>query len=154
MRLGQIERLRILQCGKARRRGADSFDDQASLVAQFAQSFAETIDLRAVLPGIEFGERVLQPVVVFAKSAGGLLQLRRQVGVEYEVPLGEHHEKSTSARSLQNAERAGRLPERHEHVDVLEVDGATLAGIGGADLVGAAETQALRFDCVQGRREA
>ena len=151
LHLCQVERLRVLQCGKARRRGTNSFDELASLFAQFALTSAQPIDLLSVLPGIEFRERVLQPVVLFAQVPRGLLQLRRQVAVEHEIPLGEHHAEEHGRAIAPGRRTRGRLPERHQHVDVLDVDGATLPGICGADLVGAAETLALRFDRVERR---
>ena len=67
LHLGQVERRRILQCGKPGRRRANAGDDLALLLAHFAQVLLESVDLVAILPGIEPGERFLQAVVLFAK---------------------------------------------------------------------------------------
>ncbi len=133
--LRQVQRVRILHRRETGRRRANAFDDVVPLLAQLALTSTEAIDVRGVALGIEFRERPLHTVVFLTKLPRRLLQLRRQVSVQHQVPLGEHHQKATSAGALKDVKCPGRLAQAHQNVDVFEVDGAALAGVRGTHLV-------------------
>ena len=144
-RAGEVQRLRVLEPGQARRGGADLLPDQALPAPDAVQRLAELRDvgrLRARQP--------LQRALVFDVEGAPLaVQRRRARRGEDEVALGEHRQEAARAIALEDMEGLRGPAQLHQHVDRVVVVRCEPVAEPGARLVRAAQRPPLRVQRVE-----